>query len=192
MIHFSTDYVFDGSKDAPYLEEDDCAPVSVYGKTKRAGEQIIVDNMDDYIILRISWLFSKKGKSFVQTICRLLKEKPYLNVVSDQYGSPTAVDSVVEVVEKIIVEHPYLKGIFHYANYPTTTWYDFANEIQNNLVEHHGVEKKEIRPITSKEFGAKAKRPKYSALDSSKLLSILGLSPVDWKTQLDFLKNIDV
>jgi len=184
LIHFSTDYVFDGKKQGAYSESDLCNPETVYGKTKLAGEQMLRENLDDHIILRISWIFSSQGNNFVKGMSRILKEKPFITVVNDQHGCPTSAKSVAKLVKAIIQEHPTLCGTFHYSNQPATTRYDFTVEIQKQLIANHNYELKPIYPTSSKDFAAKAKRPLNSVLACTKIEKMMNHQALDWRQEL--------
>ena len=166
LIHFSTDYVFDGENSNGYEEDALVDPINIYGESKACGENEIVENCVDYYIVRTSWLFGPNGKNFVDTMLRLSLERDELNVVSDQIGSPTyTLDLVASVIENFIVndEKPEF-GVYHITNSDTCSWYDFACEIfrvtKNNIL---------VNPITSEDFPTPAKRPRYSVLINTKL-----------------------
>lgn len=153
LVHFSTDYVFDGSK-KEYIESDIPNPINVYGDSKLLGEKKIVENMDDYRIVRISWLFGIHGKNFVETMIKLSGEMDTVKVVNDQFGKPTYTMDLANKVKEIIELDP---GIYHITNDGICSWYEFASSIIDNVV-----------PCTSEEFQRKAKRPKYSVLVNTK------------------------
>jgi len=176
LIHFSTDYVFDGTKKEPYTEEDTPNPINVYGASKLEGEKNIRSAMKDYIIVRTEWLFGKNGKNFVDTICKLLQERDELKVVNDQIGSPTYTVDLANAVKKLIdVNAPF--GIYNICNNGYCSWYDFACEIaklkDKTLVK--------ILPVSSEEFPRPAKRPKNSRLTYSKFVNITGYRLNEWK-----------
>lgn len=185
LIHFSTDYVFDGEKREAYTESDKCSPLSIYGETKLAGEEAVLRLCKEAIVLRISWLFSAKGKNFVKTIIRLLEEKTFLTVVNDQHGCPTSANSVANLVKKIIKDKPALSGLFHYTNQGATTWHGFAQAIQQLYFKGNQAAEKEIRPVSSIDFQTKAPRPQNSVLDSTKIITQLGVTPEHWETELE-------
>ncbi|WP_440947233.1 dTDP-4-dehydrorhamnose reductase [Methanosarcina sp. T3] len=153
LVHFSTDYVFDGSK-KEYVESEIPNPINVYGHSKLLGEKKIIENMDDYRIVRISWLFGINGKNFVETMLKLSKEMDNVKVVNDQFGKPTYTIDLANKVKEIIKLDP---GIYHITNDGICSWYEFASSIIDNLI-----------PCTSEEFPRKAKRPKYSVLVNTK------------------------
>ncbi len=183
LIHFSTDYVFDGTKKSPYTEEDTPHPVTIYGKSKLEGEKIIRKSKN-CMIIRTSWLYSASGNNFVKTIMRISREKDELQVVSDQIGSPTWANDLARTTLIIIdrtknnkTRDRYL--LYHYSNEGTCTWYDFATEI----VKLAGFTIK-IRPVHTEDYPAKAPRPSYSVLDTTKIRNELGIKIPDWKESL--------
>jgi dTDP-4-dehydrorhamnose reductase len=170
LVHFSTDYVFDGTK-KEYVESDVQNPINVYGHSKLLGENKIIENMDDYRIIRISWLFGVHGKNFVETMLNLSREMDTVKVVNDQFGKPTYTMDLASKVKEIIKLDP---GIYHITNNGICSWYEFASEIIDNII-----------PCTSEEFPRKAQRPKYSVLTNTKTEPMR-----DWKEALkDYLKE---
>lgn len=166
LIHISTDYVFDGEKDVSesYTEDEEIAPVTVYGYTKAKGEKFIKENCEKYYIFRTAWLYGE-GNNFVRTMLKLGKEKEEINVVADQHGSPTyAVDLADTISQAIEKKIPY--GIYHTTNQGFTTWYEFTKEI----FELAKIDCK-VNPVSSEEFIRPAKRPKNSKLSKEKILS---------------------
>ena len=157
LVHFSTDYVFNGSK-KEYVESDIPDPINVYGDSKLLGEKKIIENMDDYRIVRISWLFGIHGKNFVETMLKLSGEMDTVKVVNDQFGKPTYTMDLASKVKEIIELEP---GIYHITNDGICSWYEFASSIIDN-----------VTPCTSEEFPRKAKRPKYSILVNTKTESM--------------------
>lgn len=153
LVHYSTDYVFDGSK-TEYIESDTPAPINVYGASKLLGEQNIVKNTDDYRIIRTSWLFGRHGKNFVETMLHLSKQMDQVRVVNDQVGKPTYTVDLARKTPEIVSLEP---GIYHVTNDGVCSWYEFARAIIENVV-----------PCSSAEFLRKAKRPAYSVLANTK------------------------
>jgi dTDP-4-dehydrorhamnose reductase len=153
LVHFSTDYVFEGSK-KEYIESDAPNPINVYGHSKLLGEMKIIENMDDYRIVRISWLFGTHGKNFVETMLKLSREMDTVKVVNDQFGKPTYAMDLANKIREIIELDP---GIYHITNDGICSWYEFASSIIDNTI-----------PCASEEFPRKAKRPKYSVLVNTK------------------------
>lgn len=181
LIHISTDYVFDGTSEHPYRENDPLSPNSVYGKTKAEGEQNIIKSACNYIIVRTSWLYSSFGNNFVKTMLRLGSEKQFVNVVNDQNGNPTwAYDlacAIIILIQRIDIKN--VKEIFHYSNEGTIPWCNFAEAI-------FYISKKncEVRPISTKDFGSKANRPAFSALDKTKIKEYTGIKIPFWRDSL--------
>lgn len=187
FIHISTDFVFNGNNSSPYKEEDNTSPVSVYGKTKLAGEIAAVNACENTMIIRTSWLYSANGNNFVNTMLRLGMERDTLNVVSDQIGTPTyAADLAVALFEILpsLEKNPenikQLKGIYHYSNEGVASWYDFAFEI----FKIAGMDIK-LNPISTIDYPTPARRPFYSVLDKRKIKNTFGLKIPNWKTSLE-------
>ncbi|MDR3112543.1 MAG: dTDP-4-dehydrorhamnose reductase [Elusimicrobiota bacterium] len=193
LIQISTDYVFDGASNKPYLENDKASPINIYGQTKLDGEIEIQRQYDKFYIIRTSWLYGKYGKSFVSTMLKLMSETTKLSVVNDQYGSPTWSFNAAEFISCIInatrkKEIPY--GIYHFSNDGITTWYGFAKKIYE-LAHSMKILKNlcEIVPCSSKDFPLKAKRPAFSVLDKSKIRNVLTKEIPYWDKSLgEFLK----
>lgn len=193
LIHISTDYVFDGNQSIPYKETDLVNPIGVYGHTKRAGELAVLNSNLDAIIIRTSWLYSSFGDNFVKKIISLAKEKKSLNIVNDQFGSPTYARDLATVCIKILSEgnKNYISKngkLYHYSNEGTASWYDFAVAIKN-----FGDLSCEINSINSDAFNSKAKRPNYSVLNKSKIKNNLKLEIPHWKESLvNCIKKIKI
>ncbi len=189
LIHISTDYVFDGSNHKPYKEDDPTNPVSVYGKSKKAGEQSILEKHSGMVV-RTSWLYSHTGKNFVKSIARLAKERDELKVVYDQVGNPTFAGDLARCLLKAATKpnDNLLHGIYHFSNEGVCSWYDFAMEIRNNLNLQCN-----IAPIESKDFPTKAPRPHYSVLNKEKIKSDLQIEIPYWKDSLtEMLKSFNI
>lgn len=185
MIHISTDYVFDGKKDSPYVEEDAPNPLSVYGKSKLEGEKYVSKLLDKFYIIRTSWLFGKAGKNFVKTIISKARQNLELSVVSDQIGSPTYTHDLAEGILSLISKKPKF-GIYNITNDGTCSWYEFATEILKYI------NKKDVKvvPTSSETLNRKAKRPKNSKLSNSKI-NKLGVRLRPWTEALhDYLKDL--
>jgi dTDP-4-dehydrorhamnose reductase len=190
VIHFSTDYVFDGKGKKPYSEEDLCSPISAYGMSKLAGEIKLLDELEESCIIRTSWLFGFPGKNFVDTMLRLMKEKEELKIVSDQIGRPTYCEDLAQTTIDFLLD---AKGIYHFANADETSWYEFAKEIhhQMNLLGFD-LKTKKIEGITTKEYPTPAQRPTYSTLSTKKIEQSFGTTPRPWKEALaDYLKLVN-
>jgi len=187
LIHFSTDYVFNGNSNYPYQESDITNPVSVYGQTKLAGEIAIQKACSQYMILRTAWVYGTYGKSnFVKTMLRLGKERPEVRVVADQIGSPTWAQDIALTITQIIPQlTSEIAGIYHYTNSGVASWYDFATAIFEEA-EKLGFPLKiaNIIPITTPEYPTPAKRPAYSVLACEKISQILGTYPPHWRQEL--------
>jgi dTDP-4-dehydrorhamnose reductase len=182
LIHISTDYVFNGCGSVPYREDEDPDPRSVYGESKLCGEQEVIKGAGN-IILRTSWMYSAYGNNFVKTMLRLGSERNEINVVADQYGSPTSAadlaDVILTIIDKVLENNFIPGGIYHYSNQGVCTWYDFAVEI----MEIAGLTCK-VNPVSTREYPTPAKRPMYSVMDKGKIMEVFGLEIPDWKVSL--------
>jgi dTDP-4-dehydrorhamnose reductase len=188
IIHISTDYVFSGDKASPYLEDDVTNPMSVYGRTKLAGEQFVQDICPQHIILRVSWVFGQYGKNFVKTIIRLAKERETLKIVEDQIGNPTSAADIARVLLEITKQIPSLTwGIYHYCGKDTISWYQFACAIVEEAQKYESLKVTEILPITTNEFPTKAARPQNSALNCDKITTLLEIPQESWRGYLNEL-----
>lgn len=190
LIHFSTDYVFDGESSEPYKETDATNPVSAYGRTKLAGEKALTGAIDKYFIFRISWLYGRFGGNFVSTMIRLMNERDSLGVVDDQKGSPTYTKHLVENVIKLINFGSSKYGIYHYSDEGIISWYDFAAVIYR-IGRETGIIHKDVglRRITSGEYPTPAKRPAMSAFNKDKVGRLEGFKLNRWEDNLsDYFK----
>ena len=203
LVHYSTDYVFDGSKAGPYVEDDPTGPLNVYGETKLLGEQEIAASGCPYIILRTSWVYDTRGKNFLRTVLRLAHEREELRMVDDQHGAPTWARAIAEATAQIVArssEHPDQSGwghngLFHLTAGGTTTWAGFAEQI---LSEYESLAAwpadtgefgsplmaERVIPITSDQYKTPARRPRNSVLSNEKLLSVFDLKLPDWQVLL--------
>lgn len=180
IVHISTDYVFDGKNYQPYLPEDETNSVSVYGKTKRAGELAVLNNAKIAVVIRTAWLYSSHGNNFVKTMRRLGAEKESLNVVADQIGSPTFAEDLAQAIVTILPQmNEANKGIYHYTNEGVCSWYDFATEI----MKLSGLSCK-VNPISSSAYPTKATRPFYSVLSKEKIKNVFNVEIPHWKESL--------
>ena len=179
LIHISTDFVFDGQKKTPYTETDAPNPQGIYGLTKLHGEQAVMAVFDQYYIIRTSWLYSAFGNNFMKTMLRLGNERPSLNVVNDQIGTPTLADDLAHAIIQIIQSGKNAYGIYHFSNEGEASWYDFAKEI----FDINGVKTK-LGAIPTSEYPTPAKRPEYSVLDKTKIKTTFGIAIRDWKAAL--------
>ena len=180
LIHLSTDYIFDGLKQKPYVETDAANPQNIYGASKWAGEEFLRSNWEKHIILRVSWVFGQYGNNFVKTMLKL-KEKDQLKIVADQQGSPTGAKHIAEVIVKIIENLDCQFGTYHYTDAPFTTWYNFAKTIFDGAQLSHCPE---IIAIPSSEYPTKASRPLNSKLNCAKIRDTFGIIQKPWKEEL--------
>jgi len=182
VVYLSTDYIFDGRKKDPYLEEDPANPLSTYGHSKWKGEQYARELVEDALIVRTQWLYGRQGKNFVTSVLRQAVEKKVLSIVNDQIGSPTY---TVDLSEAIAVLLRYdARGVFHVANSDLCTWYTFGQ----GILKLSGMEKVKVIPISSKDLGRPAIRPAYSVLNCQKLKQVTGMVLRPWSQALkDFL-----
>lgn len=182
MVHISTDYVFDGNACIPYTEDMPTNPQSAYGRTKLAGERVLVDTLgDDAVILRTAWLYSPYGKNFVKTMLALGKDKPALKVVFDQVGSPTCARDLASAVVTVISADQWHGGVYHFSNEGVISWYDFTIAIHRLA----GITTCDVQPCHSDEFPAKAHRPAYSVLDKTKFKTTFGVTVPYWLDSLE-------
>jgi dTDP-4-dehydrorhamnose reductase len=186
LIHISTDYVFDGRGDKPYREADATNPVNYYGYTKWLGEQLALNNDPETIVIRSSWVYSTYGNNFVKTMLRLMKEKKEIDVVNDQFGSPTYAGDLAETILTIVHEAQSskpkaesLQGIFHFSNEGIISWYDFAVAIKE-MKQFDCI----IHPIPTSSYPTTAKRPAYSGLDKTKICETFNIQLKNWKESL--------
>jgi dTDP-4-dehydrorhamnose reductase len=188
VIHFSTDYVFDGEKATPYTEQDATAPTSVYGRTKLAGEKALAASGAAHLILRTSWVYGSTGKNFLLTVLRLAEQRAELNIVADQHGTPTAARDLASLTAQIIALDPDLRergGLFHATSLGETTWHGFATEfLRQSAVLRPSVRYAKLNPIPSSAYPTPAKRPANSRLNCDKLQQTLGLSLPPWQQSL--------
>ena len=181
LVQISTDYVFDGTSYRPYSENDTPHPVSVYGKTKLAGEQAVLSQSQSAIIIRTAWLYSPYGNNFVKTMRRLGAEKSILKVVCDQVGTPTYAADLAQAIVDILPQfkdgH---KGLYHFSNQGVCSWYDFAVEI----IKLSGLSC-QVKPIETRDYPTAATRPFYSVLNKSKIISEFNVNIPHWKESLE-------
>lgn len=186
IIHISTDYVFDGTKNKPYQENDKTNPVGIYGKSKLAGELNIINNYNNYFIIRTSWLFGENGKNFVSSMIQYMNIKNELNIVNDQKGCPTYTKDLAELILKIVLDKSDKYGIYHFSNENITTWYQFTLKIKE-IAEKFGLLTKpvKINPISTNKYPTKAKRPKYSIFLKKKVKTTFNVKIRDWEQALE-------
>jgi len=179
LIHISTDFVFDGSKNTPYKSSDPCMPLGVYGESKRKGEEQIESILSQHIIIRTSWLYSNSGNNFYKTMSRLGKERPTLNVVYDQVGTPTYARDLAHAICHIVLAEKQHYGTYHFSNEGVCSWYDFAHSI----MQLQDLPCK-VHPIESFEYPTPAKRPAYSVLDKRSLRDDYQIAIDHWQDAL--------
>lgn len=175
VIHYSTDYVFDGNGSRPYLEDDPCDPINVYGASKLAGENYLRALTDNFILIRTAWLYGAKGKNFVQAILDRARTTGKLTVVDDQTGSPTCTRDLAAATELLVDKNA--RGVFHVTNRGFCTWYDFARKI---LQEAH-LDQVELLPMKTSDLQRAAKRPAYSVLSGRKFVETTGKTMKPWQ-----------
>ncbi len=202
LIHYSTDYVYDGSKQAPYEERDATGPLSVYGQTKLAGDQAIQASGGAHIILRTTWVYDIRGKNFLRTVIRLAQEKDELRIVGDQYGAPTWARGLAEATTIVLgrcLEHKsetgeWRTGIFHLTAGGQTSWAGFAQAILEDYVAFRAADgtgefgsplkTQKVSPITTEEYPTPARRPRNSVLSNGQVQAAFGITMPDWRDQL--------
>lgn len=194
FVHYSTDYVFDGRRAQPYVEESPTNPQSSYGRSKLAGELAVMKSCSRHLIIRTSWVFGEHGSNFLKTILRRASENTSLRVVVDQIGTPTAAPMIAESTAKmlsIMASAPASDerwGVYHLTANGATNWHEFATYIVKVAAEHGAairVIAEDIHPVSTSEFASAAKRPAYSVLDSTKIRNTFGMSLPDWQDGVD-------
>lgn len=191
LVHYSTDYVFDGRKAEPYVETDAVNPINAYGRSKLAGEIAIRATCCDHLILRTTWVYAARGQNFVKTIIRLAREREALNIVADQFGAPTSArfvaDATAQVLRQVRMERQnkkFLSGIFHVTNSDATTWHGFAEEIVRVAADHGLLVPgclPRINPIATHAYPLPAARPANSLLDCQRLRARFGVDTIGWQ-----------
>lgn len=190
MLHISTDYVFDGTKDSPYLESDAVNPIAVYAKSKEAGERALRERLERHIILRTSWVFGHHGNNFVKTMVRLAKDRDRLTVVADQFGGPSSARGIAKAVLTIAAQYrggsSIAWGTYHYCQKPYVSWHQFAETIVARAIEIGLVDHEvEVVPIASSEFPTPVVRPENSRLDTTALIFTFGIVDTEWAEDVD-------
>ncbi|MGD9425282.1 dTDP-4-dehydrorhamnose reductase [Pantoea sp. NSTU24] len=184
LIHYSTDYVFNGSGDKPWREEDATAPLNVYGQTKLEGEQAIVSHMTRYLIFRTSWVYAAKGNNFAKTMLRLAKDRDTLSVINDQYGAPTGAELIADSTAhaiRVALASPGVAGLYHLIASGETTWHAYASRVIA-FAKAQGVELQveTINAVPTSAFPTPARRPANSRLNTEKFQRTFGLTLPDW------------
>lgn len=188
LLHYSTDYVFDGSGTRPYREDDPTSPLGVYGQSKLAGEQAIVASGARHCIVRTAWVYDAHGKNFLRTMLRLAAERDELRVVADQVGTPTSATLIARTSAALIAGHVNgrdLQGLLHLTAAGQTSWHGFAAAIVDGAFVRGLLERKpHVVPIDTAQFPTPARRPAYSCLDTSRLVAVLGTDMPHWQADL--------
>jgi dTDP-4-dehydrorhamnose reductase len=191
LIHYSTDYIFDGTKNTPYLEDDAVNPLNVYGESKLAGENAIIASGVDYIILRTTWVFAARGQNFLKSILRLAAERDTLNIVADQIGAPTwarviaqTTAHIVQQVQQERAARKFVSGVFHLTSAGDTSWHGFAQKIVEFASPHCQLKTHVISPIPTSQYPTPAKRPLNSRLCTDKLTQRFGIVMPTWEVSL--------
>ena len=191
LIHISTDYVFDGSGEFPVSENNEVAPLGVYGASKLAGEEAIRAALTQHLILRTAWVFGVSGGNFVKTMLRLAQTRNELGVVGDQYGAPTSARGIAKAIATIVLKMSQAEstddrwGTYHYTGHPFVSWAEFAREIfrqgnQKSMISRDPI----VNAISTEQYPTPAKRPHNSRLDCSKIKDVFGIEPDDWRRSL--------
>ena len=187
LIHLSTDYVFDGRKPTAYVEDDQRAPLNVYGKSKAEGEIILQKEWEKHVIVRTSWVFGKAGSNFVKTILKLALKQKELRIVSDQNGCPTAAADLAAALLQLAMQisqgQPHW-GLFHYCGEPSTNWFEFATRIIHYGKAYFPLKVEKLHSILSEAFPTLATRPKNSILNREKIESAYAIKPSAWEQAL--------
>ncbi len=182
LIHFSTDFIFPGNLNKFYVEDDTPDPVNLYGASKLAGENYVREILEDYLIIRISWLFGPNGKNFVSTISKFLEEKEFVKIVSDQFGKTTYTFDVVKATENLLENKA--QGIFHFTNTGTCSRYEFTVKIKEILAKTKPINC-EVLPILGKDYPDPTPRPTWSFLNTDKYEKVTGKKITSWQESLE-------
>ena len=183
LIHISTDYVFDGTSQFPYKETDKTNPINIYGQSKLKGEELALQNNPGTIIIRTSWVYAAFGNNFVKTMRRFMKERESINVVNDQFGSPTYAADLAAAIMQIVLQSSVVSpqwSVFHYCNHGIINWYEFAVAIKE-LTQSNCI----VNPIPTTQYPTPAKRAKYTALDTALIKNTFDLKIPRWKDSLE-------
>ena len=186
LVHYSTDYVFDGSGDTPWMEANPTGPLNAYGRTKLEGERHIVDSCAKHLIFRTSWVYAARGGNFAKTMLRLAQERETMQVINDQFGAPTGADLLADVTAHAIrqvLNRPNDAGVYHLAAAGQTTWFDYAKHVVAQSIQAQAAPEiivKTIKPVATSAFPTAAKRPHNSRLNTDKLERTFGLTMPPW------------
>jgi len=180
LVHYSTDYVFDGEKSSPYGEEDRPNPLNAYGRSKLEGERAILGSGARALVLRTAWLYESRGRNFVRTILRLARERSELRVVRDQVGSPTAAREVAAATARLLARRDPPEGLYHLSAAGETSWHGFACEI----LRRAGLGHVHVEPIASAQYPSAVRRPRYSVLANERIARAAAIRLADWRAPL--------
>ncbi len=180
VVHVSTDYVFDGTNYLPYTEDMPVCPATVYGKSKLEGEQVLLENCRESVILRTAWLYSSFGNNFVKTMIKLGTERDSLGVIFDQVGSPTYAADLADAILQLLSNETFVPGIYHFSDEGVCSWYDFTKTIHRmaNITC-------DVKPIETKDYPARTPRPHFSVMNKGKIKSTYGISIPHWEVSLE-------
>ena len=180
VVHVSTDYVFDGTNYLPYTEDMPVCPATVYGKSKLEGEQALLENCSESVILRTAWLYSSFGNNFVKTMMKLGTERDSLGVIFDQVGTPTYAADLADAILQLLSNETFVPGIYHFSDEGVCSWYDFTKTIHRmaNITC-------DVKPIETKDYPARTPRPHFSVLNKGKIKSTYGISIPHWEVSLE-------
>ena len=196
FVHYSTDYIFDGTKTEPYTEIDQPNPQSIYGKSKWKGDQAIIDSGTKHLIFRTSWVYDKKGNNFVNTILKLAKERKELNIIDDQIGAPTTASLIAKITAQAI-KKKIQNCTYNLTTAGSTSWYGFAKQIKKQATEHQNgstlkIKHLKLTAVPTEQYPQPAPRPKNSTLNKTKIQQALNITLPDWKEELKItLKQIN-
>jgi dTDP-4-dehydrorhamnose reductase len=195
LVHYSTDYVFDGGGDKPWLESDGTSPLNVYGATKLEGEQLIQQSGCRHLILRTSWVYGARGGNFIRTMLRLAQERDSLNIIDDQIGAPTGADLLADVTAHAVrtaLQRPEVSGLYHLVAGGEISWHGYARFVID-FAARSGIDimvpRDAIKPVPSSAFPTPAKRPHNSRMDTNKLQQTFGLYLPDWQIGVERMLN---
>jgi len=185
LLHISTDYVYDGRKEGPYVETDPPNPLGIYGRSKLQGELYIRENMDSHVILRTAWLYGPNGKNFVLTMLRLFHERNEVRIVADQWGSPTLAGDLADAILQIITRETIQYGTFHFTNEGRTNWFEFASLILELARKDHLLDREvRVLPITTEQYPTRALRPANAYLSKEKIKEAFNIPVRPWQDAL--------
>lgn len=191
VLHYSTDYVFDGAKRGSYLEDDVPCPLNVYGQSKLLGEKLLSESGAAYVILRVSWVYGNSGYNFLNTMMRLGAEREELKIVSDQIGAPTWARHIADVTVQVLTDRNFISksGLYHLSPQGETSWFLFASKIFEICRRDHSfaLKVRSLLPIASTEYPMAASRPQNSLMNSKKIKEVFGLSLPSWDHSLELV-----